>query len=135
MAKRKQSAFERLNSSQMNRKQRRDLGRRLAGNDPGLTVVHSDAGQGGDFQKVGAFVQQHFDALPGQQLTAIDVPLNIFFAAAQRGTLQFRAEAIHHGRHGLVIGTVGIGLRVDGGAQRFQGPYCTGARDWGLGAA
>jgi hypothetical protein len=36
MAKRKKSAFERLNSSQMNRKQPRNLGRRLAGDDPGL---------------------------------------------------------------------------------------------------
>jgi len=44
MAKPKKSTFERLRSGQMNRQQRRDLGRRLAGNDPGLTIVHSNAG-------------------------------------------------------------------------------------------
>ena len=44
MAKRRKSAFERLSSSQMNRKQRRDMGRRLAGDDPGLAIVHSNAG-------------------------------------------------------------------------------------------
>jgi hypothetical protein len=44
MAKQKKSAFERLSSGAMNRRQRRDLARRLAGNDPGLTIVHSNAG-------------------------------------------------------------------------------------------
>src|ERR1700689_3236410 len=43
MAKRK-STFERLSSGGMNRKQRRDLARRLAGQDPRLTIVHSNAG-------------------------------------------------------------------------------------------
>ena len=41
MAKRKKSTFERLSRGGLNRKQRRDLGRRLAGNDPGLTIIHS----------------------------------------------------------------------------------------------
>ena len=58
MAKRKKSAFERLNNSQLNRKQRRDLGRRLAGNDPGLTVVHSDAGG------IDVGNESHFAAVP-----------------------------------------------------------------------
>jgi transposase len=58
MAKHKKSAFERLNSSQMNRKQRRDLGRRLAGNDPGLTVVHSNAGG------IDVGNESHFAAVP-----------------------------------------------------------------------
>ena len=44
MAKQKKSTFERLRSGTMNRQQRRDLGRRLAGNDPGLTIVHPNAG-------------------------------------------------------------------------------------------
>jgi hypothetical protein len=44
MAKQKKSTFERLSSGMMNRQQRRDLGRRLAGNDPGLTIVHPNAG-------------------------------------------------------------------------------------------
>jgi hypothetical protein len=43
MAKGKKSTFERL-SGQMNRKERRDLGRHLAGNDPGLTIIHPNAG-------------------------------------------------------------------------------------------
>jgi transposase len=44
MAKRKKSTFERLNGAQMNRKQRRELGRRLFSDDPGLTIVHPNAG-------------------------------------------------------------------------------------------
>ncbi len=37
--KRKQSTFERLRSGELNRKQRRNLARRLAGNDPGIDVI------------------------------------------------------------------------------------------------
>ena len=44
MAKRKMSTFERLNTGQMNRSQRRELGRRVAASDPGLTIVHPGAG-------------------------------------------------------------------------------------------
>ena len=43
MAKRKKSTFERLQSGALNRQQRRELGRRLDSNDPGLQVVHADA--------------------------------------------------------------------------------------------
>jgi hypothetical protein len=58
MAKRKRFAFERLNGGQMNRKQRRELGLRLAGNDPGLTVVHSNAGG------IDVGNESHFAAVP-----------------------------------------------------------------------
>jgi transposase len=58
MAKRKKSAFERLSGSQMNRKQRMDLGKRLAGNDPGLTIVHSNAGG------IDVGNESHFVAVP-----------------------------------------------------------------------
>ena len=44
MAKRKTSNFERLNSGRLNRSQRRELGRRVAAADPGLTMVNSHAG-------------------------------------------------------------------------------------------
>jgi transposase len=43
MAKRKKSTFERLQSGTLNRQQRRELGRLLHSNDPGLQVVHADA--------------------------------------------------------------------------------------------
>src|SRR2546423_1432734 len=42
MAKRNKSTFERLQSGEMNRKQRRELQRRLC-TDSGLEVVHTDA--------------------------------------------------------------------------------------------
>ena len=42
MAKRKISTFERLQKGQLNRSERRELGRRLEKADPGLTVVHPD---------------------------------------------------------------------------------------------
>src|SRR5260370_42262973 len=44
MAKRRMSTFERLESGRLNRKQRRELGRQVAVADPGLTIVHANAG-------------------------------------------------------------------------------------------
>src|SRR6267154_3522761 len=44
MAKHKMSSFERLNSGRLNRSQRRELGRRVAAADPGLAIVHANAG-------------------------------------------------------------------------------------------
>ena len=43
MAKRKQSTFERLTSGKLNRKQRKELIRRLSSDDPGLEIVHPKA--------------------------------------------------------------------------------------------
>src|ERR1700687_258939 len=43
MGKRQQSTFERLNKGRLNRKQRRELQRKLCADDPGLTVVHPNA--------------------------------------------------------------------------------------------
>src|SRR5437660_11376155 len=40
MSKRKLSTFERLSQGKMNRKQRKELARRLYSDDPGLEVVH-----------------------------------------------------------------------------------------------
>jgi transposase len=59
MARRKQSTFERL--SQMNRKQRRELGRRLASSDPGLTIVNPNAGG------IDVGNESHFVAVPGDR--------------------------------------------------------------------
>jgi transposase len=58
MAKQKKSTFERLSSGALNRQQRRDLGRRLAGNDPGLTIVHPNAGG------IDVGNESHFVAVP-----------------------------------------------------------------------
>ena len=58
MATQKKSTFERLSSAAMNRKQRRDLARRLAGNDPGLTIVHANAGG------IDVGNESHFVAVP-----------------------------------------------------------------------
>lgn len=44
MAKRKKSTFERLHTGRMNRRQRRELGQRVAASDPGLTIVNPHAG-------------------------------------------------------------------------------------------
>jgi hypothetical protein len=44
MGKRKTSTFERL-TGPLNRKQRRELARRLACEDPGLRIVHPNAGR------------------------------------------------------------------------------------------
>jgi hypothetical protein len=44
MAKRRMSTFERLEGGRLNRKQRRELGRQIAAADPGLTIVHANAG-------------------------------------------------------------------------------------------
>src|SRR3954471_11154408 len=58
MPRPKKSTFERLCSDQMNRKQRRDLARRLAGNDPVLSVVHTNAGG------IDVGNESHFVAVP-----------------------------------------------------------------------
>lgn len=44
MAKRRMSTFERLEGGRLNRKQRRELGRQVAAADPGLRIVHANAG-------------------------------------------------------------------------------------------
>ena len=43
MAKREQSTYERLNNKNLNRKERRELNRRLFSDDPGLEILHPDA--------------------------------------------------------------------------------------------
>ena len=43
MAKQEQSTFERLRGKNLNRKERRDLQRRLFSDDPGLEILHPDA--------------------------------------------------------------------------------------------
>lgn len=58
MAKEKMSTFERLQSGNLNRKQRRDLKRRLHSEDPGLQVIHPDAA-GIDIGN-----RSHFAAIP-----------------------------------------------------------------------
>jgi transposase len=58
MAKRKKSTFERLTSGRMNRAQRRELGRRVAASDPGLAIVHANAGG------IDVGNESHFVAVP-----------------------------------------------------------------------
>ena len=61
MAKRKKSTFERLTDGPLNRKQRRELGRRLVSNDPGLKIVHPNAGG------VDVGNESHFAAVPADR--------------------------------------------------------------------
>jgi hypothetical protein len=58
MAKRKMATFERLKAGRMNRAQRRELGRRVAASDPGLTIVHANAGG------IDVGNESHFVAVP-----------------------------------------------------------------------
>lgn len=60
MAKKK-STFERLSSSRLNRKQRRELGRKLVSNDPGLSIVNPNAGG------IDVGNESHFVAVPGDR--------------------------------------------------------------------
>jgi transposase len=61
MAKRKKSTFERLTLDAMNRKQRRQLGQKLAASDPSLTIVHPNAGG------IDVGNQSHFAAVPADR--------------------------------------------------------------------
>jgi transposase len=61
MAKRKDSTFQRLHHQQMNRKQRKEWGRKLASEDPGLEIVHPDAA-GIDIGK-----KSHFVSVPADR--------------------------------------------------------------------
>ncbi len=61
MTKRRMSTFERLNSGQMNRTQRRKLGRKVAAGDPGLTIVNPNAGG------IDVGNESHFVAVPADR--------------------------------------------------------------------
>jgi transposase len=61
MAKRRMSTFERLSTGRMNRAQRRELGRRVAASDPGLTIVHPNAGG------IDVGNESHFVAVPSDR--------------------------------------------------------------------
>jgi transposase len=61
MAKRKTSTFQRLTDGRLNRKQRRELGRRLAAADPGLRIVHPNAGG------IDVGNESHFVAVPADR--------------------------------------------------------------------
>ena len=63
MAKRKKSTFERLTTGRMNRSRRRELGRRVAASDPGLTIVHPNAGG------IDVGNESHFVAVPSDRDT------------------------------------------------------------------
>lgn len=58
MARRKKSTFERLQVDRLNRKQRRALERRLASADPGLSIIHPNAGG------IDVGNESHFVAVP-----------------------------------------------------------------------
>jgi transposase len=58
MAKRKMSTFERLSTGRMNRAQRKELGRRVAASDPGMAIVHPNAGG------IDVGNESHFVAVP-----------------------------------------------------------------------
>jgi transposase len=58
MAKRKQSTFERLRSGCLNRAERRALAQRIAASDPGLAIVHPNAGG------IDVGNESHFVAVP-----------------------------------------------------------------------
>src|ERR1700689_1613271 len=58
MAKRRMSTFERLKAGRLNRAQRRELGRRVAASDPGLAIVHANAGG------IDVGNESHFVAVP-----------------------------------------------------------------------
>jgi len=61
MAKRKKSTFERLTKGPLNRKQRRELGRRLVSDDPGLKIIHPNAGG------IDVGNESHFAAVPADR--------------------------------------------------------------------
>jgi hypothetical protein len=61
MVKRKKSTFERLSRGRLNRAQRRDLSRRVAAGDPGLSIVHPNAGG------IDVGNESHFVAVPADR--------------------------------------------------------------------
>ena len=73
MAQRKKSTFERLSGGRRNRMKRRDLRRRVAAGDPGLTIVNSHAG-GIDVGNASHFVAvpPDRDAHPVQEFGSFD---------------------------------------------------------------
>jgi hypothetical protein len=96
--KRKKSTFERLRRGELNRKQRRDLARRLAGNDPGLTIIHSNAG-GIDVGNESHFVAvpPDRDANPVQEFRLLDSRSETDGGVVKRLPNRYRGDAGHRG--------------------------------------
>ncbi len=98
MAKRKLSTFERLQPGRLNRKQRRELCRRINAADPGLDVVHPDAA-GIDIGN-----ESHFVAIPPDR---DPVPIREFgsWTAAVQELAQWLTE---HGIRTVALQATGV---------------------------
>lgn len=68
MAKRSKSTFERLSGDRLNRKQRRELSRRIGAGDPSLSIVNPHAGG------IDVGNESHFVAVPSFGRTGTRVP-------------------------------------------------------------
>ncbi len=98
MAKRKLSTFERLQQGRWNRQQRREWGRRITAEDPGLAVVHPDAA-GIDIGNASLFV-----AIPPERAP---VPIREF--GAWTAALQAMAQWLTaHGIRTVALPSTGV---------------------------
>jgi transposase len=98
MAKRKLSTFERLQPERLNRRQRREWGRRITAGDPGLAVVHPDAA-GIDIGNA-----SHFVAIPPER---DPVPIREF--GAWTAALQAMAQWVPaHGIRTVALQATGV---------------------------
>jgi len=92
MAKRKMSTFERLESARLNRKQRRELERRVAAADPGLTVVHGNAGG------IDVGNESHYVAVPPDR-TGIGAEVRVLDGSPGRDGGMVKVVPDRHGGH------------------------------------
>ena len=95
-----------------------------AGNQPGagrVVAIQIERGQGREFQKRRAGVQQHVHPLARQQLAARRVLGARRFAAAQRHLFQVQAQIVDQGAHGCGVGQEVGGAGVELALQKRHG--------------
>src|SRR5262249_36152384 len=80
---------------------------------PDELVLHPVAGQWGDFEKIGAFVEQHLYALARQQLAPRQMAFDVLLAASESGFLQLALQPLDAGQIGGVVGAIGFRVFID----------------------
>src|SRR5215813_2616879 len=76
-------------------------------------VLHPVTGQRRNFEKIGAFVEQHLHALARRQLASRQMALDVLFASAERRFLQFALQPLDAGQIGGVVGAIGFRVFID----------------------
>ncbi len=84
-------------------------------------VLGAPRRQGGELEEGGVAVEEQLDALTGQELAPVTVPLHIAFAASGPGRRQLLVHALHRLFEGALVGPEGRRVGVDVGGEGGHG--------------